>query len=200
MVTVCWHCLDMTENDERFVAGALKELAQNLEKDPIKLPVSIKQLRDKSKLTEKVRERLNKLNDQSCEFSACSAGIADIFASEEGIVQRLLIYCRPDSSLANTARKGPAEWGATCGSFSATYPPRDLLKSKFTIWHEAVHLLLRRPDNSDECYEPYSPYPPKADCNCDTCIMRHKPNEKWDGKLSMCDKIIGFLKELSKNC
>lgn len=206
MISIYWHCLGMTENDERFVAGALQKLAQHLKEDPkddpIKLPVSIKRLGDKQKLAEKVCERMSKLNDQSYEFSTCSAEISDTFASEEGIVQRLLIYCRPDSYIAEAARreKDSAKWGATCGSFSAVYPPRDQLISKSTIWHETVHLLLRREDDSDECYNPYPPYEKKDDCNCDTCIMQYEPNEKWDGKWSLCDKIIGFLRDLSKNC
>jgi hypothetical protein len=186
----------MMEADET-VAGALNEMAQFL-REKIKLPVSIERLGDESDLLKKVYAILN---EQSYTFNIWAAKIYDSVFSPK-MNKRLLIYCRPDSYLAEAARrkKDSAQWGATCDSFSAAYPPKDQLNSKFTIWHETVHLLLRRPDNSDECYEPYYPYPPKGDCTCDTCIMRYKPNEKWDGKLSMCDKIIGFLKELSKNC
>jgi len=193
MVTVCWHCLDMTENDERFVAGALKELAQNLEKDPIKLPVSIKQLRDKSKLTEKVRERLNKLNDQSCEFSTCSAVIADTFVSEEGIAQRLLVYCSPDSNIAEAARRkeSSAKYGANCGFFSAVYKPN----SKVIVWHEALHLL-----GADDCYIVEDRrVRKKSCCKLDGCIMEYNPPEstceKWP---FLCDRNVKKLKEFAK--
>ncbi len=192
---IYYHCLDMTVVDELFVANKLNELAQHLRAEPIKLPVSIKRLGDKPKLKKKVCERLNKLNDQSYEFSTCSAGIADIFASEEGIVQRLLIYCRPNSSLANAARKGPAIWGATCGFFSAVYPPgdllnnRDRLNSKFAIWHETLHLL-----GLDDCYDENTC---RRNCNCETCVMQWQPpqgvDENWPSPL--CDNLCASQKE-----
>lgn len=198
MITIYWHCLGMTEADEIFVAGALKELAQHLKDAPIKLPVSIKRLGDKPKLAEKICERLNKLNDQSYEFSACSAEIADTFASEEGVVQSLLIYCRPDSHIAQAARRkeSVAKWGATCGSFSAVYPPKGQLKTKFTIWHEALHLL-----GLDECYDENTL---RRNCKRETCVMQYEPpsgvDENWPSPLcdNLCDKQKEKLRELAK--
>ena len=197
----------MTEADETFVNSALQELAQHLKvdpkNDPIKLSVSIKRLGDEQDLTKKVDAILNRLNEESYTFTDCAAEVQYVLnILPEGNALRLLVYCHPNSYLAKTARRGKdsAKWGATWSSFSAAYPLKDQLKSKFTIWHETVHLLLRRGDDSDECYEPHFPYPKKADCNCDTCIMQHEPNEKWDGKCSLCGKIIGFLRDLSKNC
>lgn len=207
MITIYWHCLGMTEDDERFVAAALKELAQHLKvdpkDDPIKLSVSIKPLGDEQDLTKKVDAILNRLNEESYTFTDCAAEVQYVLnILPEGNALRLLVYCHPNSYLAKTALRGKdsAKWGATCGSFSAAYPPKDQLKRKFTIWHETVHLLLRRGDDLDECYEPYPPYHKKADCNCDTCIMQFEPPKKWGGEWSLCDKIIGFLRDISKNC
>lgn len=194
----------MTEDDERFIAAALDELAQHLKEDPIKLPISVKRLASEPDLVREVNEVLNKPNDQSCGFSYYVAKILGIFSCHVGVGQpfthlRLLVYCHQDSQVAKGALrdKPSALWGATCGSFSAAYPPKDQLKRKFTIWHETVHLLLRRGGDLDECYEPYPPYHKKADCNCDTCIMQFEPPKKWDGEWSLCDKIIGFLRDLS---
>jgi len=196
----------MTADDERFVAGALKELAHHLNEEQIKLPISIKRLGDEPELTKEVDAILNRLNEQSYTFSNCAGFVQYPFFKdgifEEGVPPKLLVYCRPDSHIARAAlrEKPSAKRGANCGSFSAAYPPKDQLKSKFTIWHEAVHLLLLRDDDKDECYEPYPTYAKKGDCDCDTCIMQYEPNEKWDGKCSLCSKIIGFLRDLSKNC
>lgn len=190
----------MTETDETFVADALNELAHHLNEEPIKLPISIKRLGDEPELTKEVDAILNRLNEQSYTFSNCAGFVQYPFFKdgifEEGVPPKLLVYCRPDSHIARAAlrEKPSAKWGATCGSFSAAYPPKDQLKRKFTIWHEAVHLLLLRDDNRDECYEPYYP------CECDTCIMQYEPPKKWVGEWSLCDKIIGFLRDLSKNC
>ena len=196
----------MTPDDEIFVAGALKELAQHLKEypkdDPIKLAISIKPLGDEQDLTKKVDAILN---DPSYTFSNCAGAIPYSFFKEgifkEGVPPKLLVYCRPDSQVAKAAKseaarmnKVPPCWGATNSHFAAAYPPKDQLKRKFTIWHETVHLLLLRDDNRDECYEPYYP------CECDTCIMQYEPPKKWVGEWSLCDKIIGFLRDLSKNC
>ena len=210
MITIYYHCLDMTEDDERFVAGALKELAQHLKEypkdDPIKLAISVKRLASEPDLVREVNEVLNKPNDQSCGFSYYVAKILGIFSCHVGVGQpfahmRLLLYCHKDSQVAKAAKneaarmnKTPPCWGATNSHLAAAYPPKDQLKSKFTIWHETVHLLLLRDDNRDECYEPYYP------CECDTCIMQYEPPKKWVGEWSLCDKIIGFLRDLSKNC
>jgi len=202
MITIYWHCLGMTEADETFVAGVLKELAQHLKEypkdDPIKLAINIKALAGEPHLTKQIDEKINQLSNKKYTFSDCAAGIAGVLTHSA----RLFVYCSRDSNIAKAAKKQApwAKWGATCGSFSAAYPLKDQLKSKFTIWHETVHLLLRRGDDLDECYNPYPPYEKKDGCNCDTCIMQYEPNEKWGGKLSLCDKIIGFLQDLSKNC
>ena len=202
----------MTEADKTFVAGALKELAQHLKEDTIKLPISVKRLASEPDLVREVNEVLNKPNDQSCGFSYYVAMILGIFSCHVGVGQpfahmRLLLYCHKDSQVAKAAKneaarmnKAPPCWGATNSPLAAAYPPKDQLKSKFTIWHETVHLLLRRGDDLDECYEPYPPYHKKDDCNCDTCIMQFEPPKKWVGEWSLCDKIIGFLRDLSKNC
>ena len=200
MITIYYHCLGMTEADETFLKNSLQELAQRLKAEPIKLEINIRRLRDEPELTNKVDAKLNRLSDPSYMFSQCEGEILNLFF-EEGFVKgdfspKLLVYCSKDSQVAKAAlkQKPSAKWGATCSSLAAVYT-RD---NKFAIWHEAVHSLLSRADDLDECYEPYPPYAKKGDCDCDTCIMQYEPNEKWDGKYSLCSKIIGFLRDLSK--
>jgi len=128
MITIYYHCFDMTPDDEIFVAGALKELAQHLKvdpkDDPIKLSVSIKRLGDEPDLAKEVDPELNRLNDPSYRFSDSAAQIVNIFVRvlgvpESFVVPRLLVYCHKDSQVAKAAlrEKPSALWGCTCGFF-----------------------------------------------------------------------------------
>ena len=197
MITIYYYCLNMTADDERFVAGALQELAQHLKEDLIKLPVNIKALTDEPELTKEVYERLNRLSDQLYTFSDCAAEVLGVFPIDEMHTARLFVYCGQDSDIAKAAQKkiSWACWGATCGSLSAVYESHN----KVTIWHEVVHLLLRRTDNLDECYEPYPPYAKKADCNCDTCIMQYAaPENTCENWPFLCDKNVRTLQNLAE--
>ncbi len=187
----------MAEDDEKYVARALKELAQHLKEDPIKLMVKIKALTDEPKLIKEVNERLNRLSGQSCTFSLCAADITTVLPIEEADMARLLVCCCQDSYIADAAHreKSSACWGTTCGFFSAVYKPNN----KFTIWHESVHLLLLQDDNRDECYEPYPPYAKKSDCDCESCLMQYAPSDETVGEWpSLCNKVINLLQELGK--
>lgn len=201
MITIYWHCLGLTGNDERFLADALNELAQVLRKEPIKLLTRTKRLGDKPDIAKQIDAILNRLNEQSYTFSNCARFIQYLFFKdgifEEGVPPKLLVYCRPDSHIAQAAlrEKPSACWGATCGFFSAVYKPNN----KFTIWHEAVHLLLLRGDDKDECYEPYPPYAKKGDCDCESCLMKYAPSEKTVGEWpSICDKVIKLLQNVGR--
>ena len=207
MITIYWHCLSMTEADETFVNGALDELAEHLKGEPIKLTVTIKALTDEPELEKKVDERLNRLSDQSYTFSKCDADIGDLFLKFDLITEtctaKLLVYCSSDSRIALAAKseaarmkKPPPCWGATCGSFSAAYPPKDQLISKFTIWHEALHLL-----GIDDCYDENTL---RRNCKCETCVMQYKPpkgvDENWPSPLcdNLCRENITQLQNLAK--
>jgi len=175
----------MTRDDERFVAGALNELAQHLNEDPIKLRISIRRVGDEPELTKEIDRELNRLNDPSYRFSDSAAQIVNIFVRVLGVPQsfvvpRLLVYCHKDSQVAKAAlrEKPSALWGSTCGFFGAVYQR----SNKFSIWHEAVHLLLLRADDKDECYETYPPYAKKGDCDCESCLMQYAPSEKTVGQ------------------
>jgi len=208
MITIYYHCFDTTPDDEIFVAGALKELAQHLKvdpkDDPIKLSVSIKRLGDEPDLAKEVDRILIKFGDPSYTFSRCAADILYLFSKFDLITEnfsaKLLVYCSSDSQIAQTAKseatcmkKPPPEWGATCWSFSAAYPPKDQLKRKFTIWHEALHLL-----GLDECYDENTL---RRKCKCKTCVMQYKPplgvDENWPSRL--CDNLCGRQKRKLKN-
>jgi len=201
MATIYYHCLGMTEADERFLKDSLQELAQHLMTEPIKLEINIKCLRDEPELTIKVDGKLNLLSDPSYMFSQCEGEILNLFF-EEGFVKgdfspKLLVYCSKDSQVAMAAlRQRPsAQWGATCSSLAAVYT-RD---NKFAIWHEAIHSLLSREDDLDECYEPHPPYERKTDCDCESCLMQHAPTEKTVGEWpSLCSKVIRLLQKLVK--
>jgi predicted nucleotidyltransferase len=125
-----------------------------LKEDPIKLPISVKRFGDEPDIAKQVDAILNRLNDPSYTFSNYAADILYLFLKEgifkEGVTPKLLVYCRPDSQIANVARREnpSALYGAACGSFAAVYR----LDYKVTIWHEALHLL-----GADDCYEQDNP-------------------------------------------
>ena len=132
MVTIYYHCPDMTPDDERFVADSLEELAQHLKEEPIRLKVCIKQLGNELELAKETDAILNRVDDRSCGFSDCAADISDVLTCSAGIGQRsanarLLVYCRRDSQVARAAirQKPSAQWGAKCGFFAAVYAPKN---------------------------------------------------------------------------
>ncbi len=197
MITTYYYCLNMTADDERFVAGALQEFVQHLREDPIKLLVNIKALTDEPELAKEVYERLNRLSDQSYTFSNCAADITGVLPIGETYTARLLVYCGQDSKIAQAAKKKApwALWGSTCGFLSAIYESNN----NFIIWHEVVHLLLLRDDNLDECYEPSPPFAKKGDCDCKSCLMQYAPTEKTVGEWpSLCSKVTRLLHKLVK--
>jgi len=197
MITTYYYCLNMTADDERFVAGALQEFVQHLREDPIKLLVNIKALTDEPELAKEVYERLNRLSDQSYTFSNCAADITGVLPIGETYTARLLVYCGQDSKIAQAAKKKApwALWGSTCGFLSAIYESNN----NFIIWHEVVHLLLLRDDNLDECYEPSPPFAKKGDCDCKSCLMQYAPTEKTVGEWpSLCSKVTRLLQKLVK--
>ena len=77
MITIYWHCLEpkASDQDEKFVAGALDQLTQHLKVEPIKLSIRIKRLGDQTKLAKEIDAILNKLNEQSYTFCNCAAEI-----------------------------------------------------------------------------------------------------------------------------
>jgi hypothetical protein len=105
----------------------------------------------------------------------------------------MLIYLRPDSSIAENVRRavkrntGLDNWGVTSGHTTLVYK-----HNKWIIWHEALHLL-----GVDECYDVKTRIR-KPDCNCETCIMQYEPSEKWVGEWSLCDKNIEVLQNLAE--
>jgi len=81
-----------------------------------------------------------------------------------------------------------------CKNFlCAVYPPKDQLKNKSTIWHEALHLL-----GLDECYDENTL---GRNCNCETCVMQYglplRVDEKWPSPL--CDNLCDKQKEKLQN-
>jgi hypothetical protein len=199
MITIYYHCIGMTEADEKFLKNSLQELAQRLKAEPIKLEINIRRLRDEPELTKKVDGKLNLLSDPSYMFSQCEDEILNLFF-EEGFVKgdfspKLLVYCSKDSQVAMAAlrQKSSAQWGATCSSLAAVYTRNN----KFAIWHEAVHSLLSREDDLDECYEPDPLHERKTDCDCESCLMHYEPSEQTVGEWpSLCSKVIKLLQEL----
>ncbi len=166
MITIYWHCLETTasDEDEKFVAGALDQLAQHLKAEPIKLSISIKRLGNQSNLAKKIAKELDQLNDERDAFSKCEGAIVSAFYIGGLIGTKLLVYCSPNSKIALAAQKNVphAEWGATCESFAAVYS----LNNKSAIFHEALHLL-----GANDCYD-LSKSDCGPNCECPNCIMQ----------------------------
>ncbi len=196
MITIYWHCLGTTacEEGEKFVAGALDQLAQHLKGEQVKLSINIKRLGDEPKLAKKVDEILDQSNDQSNPFSTYyEHAIVDALYTGNCIgikntsIAKLLVYCSPDSNIAVAAkRQNPhAKYGAMCSFLAAVYS----LNKKSTIFHEALHLL-----GADECYIEDKPSLKKPDCNFKRCIMNFEPREEWCEKWPfICVKNIKLI-------
>lgn len=194
MISIYWHCLEpkASDEDEKFVAGALDQLAQHLKTEPIKLSISIKRLGDETDLAKKVVEELDRLNDQMYTFIECEHAIVSAFyiggLIGETYKAKLLVYCSPDSRIALAAQKNAphAELGAACGFLAAVYS----LNNKSTIFHEALHLL-----GADDCYIENQPCQKKPDCNFERCIMDYNPTEQWcENWPFICDKNIDLIR------
>lgn len=217
MITIYWHCLETkaSDQDEKFVAGALDQLTQHLMVEPIKLSIRIKRLDDQPKLAKEIDAILNKLNEQSYTFCNCAAEIIHriscFFAGGSHLgktvpVARLLVYCSPDTQIAKAAlRKEPSNlWGsmwpfktpapitgilgALPGCFAAAYRPNN----KTNICHEALHML-----GVDECYDPVT-----KEGTCEKapgCIMGYgSPEKTCENWPFLCDNNIRILQELAK--
>jgi hypothetical protein len=224
MITIYYYCLDidMTAVDEPFVADELNELAQLLRKKPIKLPVTIKALRDEHILAKKVNAILHKFTNPLYTFSNCVRETFELFVRlsvfDKTCPAQLLIYCPPNNSpIANAARKEnpKAEWGATApigGFITHEYKSRidseDLSfmrenflcavykpNSKVTVWHEALHLL-----GADDCYIVEDNHVRKKPCcNLDGCIMEYgAPENTCEKRPFLCERNVKKLKELAK--
>ncbi|MBL7185687.1 MAG: hypothetical protein ISS70_05125 [Phycisphaerae bacterium] len=201
MISIYWHCLGLTGNDEGFVNGALQELVQHLREDPIRLPANIKALNDEPKVAKEINAILNRLCEQSYTFKDAASHIQEVLldslldrvkSSNLGFfIPSLLVYCHRDSAIARSALRedGAGPWGAECCGFAAVYESGN----KFVIWHEALHLL-----GAHDCYEEDDPYRRKPDCNCNSCTMQYVPTEDTVGKWSLCDKNVKKLKDLAE--
>lgn len=166
MIVLYWHCLDMKECDERFLANTLEQLCQFLRTEPTRLAVTSRRLKDEHKLVKKVDIILHKIRNQPDEFERGALDIVKVLPT----AAHLLVYCMPCSGIAKAAVRfnNEAEWGIThpycftSNSFAAVYKRGN----KFVVWHEALHLL-----GANDCSDCHS-----AEC-CDSAhdIMQHIP-------------------------
>lgn len=189
MIVLYWHCLDMTEADEKFVADAAEKLSQFLRTEPTKLSITPKRLKDEHKLAKKVETILAKVCNQSYEFRRCADDILNLLP----ITVHLLVYSMRCSEIAKAAvsSNDKAKWGLTypccltSNSFAAVYQ-RD---NKFVVWHEALHLL-----GADDCYEENNPYQKKPDCDFPDGIMQYAPTQEnvrdWP---FLCNKNVSLI-------
>jgi len=160
MIVLYWHCLDMTEADERFVGDALDELSQFLRTKLPQLTIKLKRLKDEPEVAKEVDAILNKVGNESDAFLTCSLKIGKILP----ITANLFVYCSSSNRIAQAAMRESAlaKWGYTRPSFAAVYQQG----VKSTIWHEALHLL-----GADDCYDENNSSRKKDSCDVDNCIM-----------------------------
>jgi len=191
MITIYYYCPDMTRHDERFMADAVMELAKQLKKDSIKLPISVKRLGDDPKLAKEVDGVLATCDYSSNMFSVWSTRIRCLFLKFGlNCAAKLLVYCPSDSPIALVAKReeSSAVWGAAISPFGAVYKRNN----KVAIWHEALHLL-----GADDCYVNDNPSQKKPDCNLDGCIMEYAaPESTCENRPFLCGKNIGLLEGL----
>jgi len=191
MITIFYYCPEMTRDDEKFIADAAADLAQQLKEDPIELPISIKRFGDDPIIVKEVDAVLSDSPNKFCKWSAC----IDYLFVKSGLsttdcVAKLLVYCPSDSLIARIAmREQPsAVWGAAISPLAAVYSRNN----KVAVWHETLHLLT-----AEDCYMEDNPSQKKPDCNLDGCMMEYAaPESTCESMPFLCDKNVHRLQQL----
>jgi hypothetical protein len=200
MITIYWYCYK-TPKDKKFVEDSLNEMAEHLKKEPIKLNITIKSLRDEPELEKEAIAQLNKFNDPLYKHADYSCYISGIFLKRRLTIintcrSSLLVYCNPESYIAKSLRKQAhsPSWGVTVNPVAFVYKRENVYNhGRWTTWHESLHLL-----GVDECYEENT-HTRKTVCNCETCIMQYKPPENWTVEWFLCKKSIQKLQDFAES-
>jgi len=199
MITIYWYCYE-APHDEEFVKDSLNEMAEHLKKEPIKLKVTIKSLRDEPELEKEAIAQLNKFHDPLYKHADYSSYITFILLRRSLTTNTrrssLFVYCNPESYIAVSLIKQAhsPSWGVTVNPVAFVYKLENKYKhGKWIIWHESLHLL-----GVDECYD-VNTLTRNTDCDCETCIMQYEPSEKWQGEFSLCNQNIHQLQGLAKS-
>ena len=194
MIRFYYHCFGLKPSDERFLADALKELAQCLRTEPTKLDITLIRLGDEPELEKKVNAELGPLSDDLMgnKFSIYSLTIKSVLEKTLKLtLPRLLVYCPGESHIAKVAIRSAniQSWGLTDDFFAAVYKQGN----KWIIWHEALHTL-----GADECYDKKT-LKPKPNCTLGpSCVMQYvhtnpkKTLAKWP---FLCKENVRLLQE-----
>ena len=118
MIRFYYHCFGLKPSDERFLADALKELAQCLRTEPTKLDITLIRLGDEPELEKKVNAELGPLSDDLMgnKFSIYSLTIKSVLEKTLKLtLPRLLVYCPGESHIAKVAIRSAniQSWGLT---------------------------------------------------------------------------------------
>jgi hypothetical protein len=185
MLKFFWHCLDKSEEDEKFILNSLNELSDLLKKPPVK--IELKAMSLPAKIVQIVESELQKPPQQTKEpFRTYWVTINKKLSLPEW--SPLMVYCKPNSELAMAARKQcpTAVWGCTVdGILSAVYK----LGNKYILWHEILHLF-----GVDDCYLPNNPHTGPT-CELPNCIMQYAPSGETVGEWPfLCQENIKRIK------
>jgi hypothetical protein len=165
---------------DAFVAEALNGLAKVLKASPLATDLEAIQLPKElaDTVDEELRMALAQVANPPMKYHHA---IARRLHKDMPLWSPLLVYCKPDSALAQACLTAEriAKWGLTWPGFLAVvYGPRE----RHLIWHEALHLW-----NVDECYDKDNlDTPPR--CGVKSCAMGYVPGD------TLCDNTLCDLK------
>lgn len=185
MRKIYWYCMGLSKSDEKFLVAALNELVCNLRKPPVEIELAVETL------SEPLVARICPHVSDPGEFTLIATTIGDEVAQElppkhTGFVPGLLIYCRGNDQLAQSAQKAnpTAEWGATCGRLAVVWTSGN----EKLIWHEALHLL-----GVTDCYDKET-----LEGSCEKepgCLMQYAPTDETVAEWPDC-LCLGTVDEL----
>jgi len=186
MLKLFYYCLNMDKIAEQFVVKSLFELTELLSQSPVQVDFK------PDPLPEKLRK--DELISDLCPDIPCFSFWCKKIATKLLTKYPLLVYCKPDSRIAQAAQKecNLACWGLTnnCYMVSAVYEPNN----KYILWHEALHLF-----GVDDCYD-YNRPNRGTNCELNNCLMQYAPQKDSVGEWPfLCQKNIKRIQDWSNN-
>lgn len=186
MLKLFWHCLDDNTEDRQFISESLNELEKLLKKPIVQVEFKAYQL---SKALARIANEILHCPSKESSGPLFDCWFRMIQKNPKDKFSPLLIYCRPDSEIAEAIRKKDyiAQWGYTQnGCISAVYEPNN----KYILWHEALHLF-----DAGDCYCYANPNAGTT-CGLTNCLMQYAPTQDSVGEWPfLCKKNIEILQK-----
>lgn len=175
-------CLDLDAQHEQFLRESMDELSRYMTQQLIGVAHTFEEL---------PRTQMGTISQA---FDSCSSfgGILVAFVKHRTSISRLLVLCSPLSKITGLVKAHcpSCVWGATQSDIglALAYPPDGDPYAKYTIWHEALHLL-----GAEDCYRLPDEGPT---CGLPNCIMQYAhPAHGYGQGLPLCRANIELVKK-----